>query len=172
MTSVRQRSYLPDYLLINPQVPRPISRASAMSQASLPGLAPELKIQIFKSMDSFSSVTVLSSTSRTFRSIWKFNTKSVCDALVQRILDCPGEAKMLLDAQDSSQHTVDAQDFDTNQEEESKPFQEAIEHSQRAFVNARTASFAFKDFDLKASRFSGPGRELSPTERIYFIQAY
>ena len=139
-----------------------------MSQASLPGLASELKIQIFKSMDTFSSVTILSSTSRTFHDVWKLNTKSISDAVLQRIIECPVEAKMLLDAEDSNPQCVP--DRDTS-DEEYNSYQSAINRTHRAFFNAHEASGYFRSFDYVALIFT-LDRRLSSTERTHFIKAY
>ena len=156
-----------------------------MSQASLSGLAPELKIQIFKSMDNFSSVVKLSSTSRTFHNIWKSNTRVVCDAVLDRSIECPLEAKKLFDAQESSQHavvsrTVVVQDL-KNGGEEHKSFDPAIVRSMQILDNAFAASWALRVFSHEASYkptyhpTSGRGllgRGLSPAEEIHFVQAY
>ncbi|CAF9943626.1 MAG: hypothetical protein ALECFALPRED_000804 [Alectoria fallacina] len=144
-----------------------------MSQASLPGLAPELKIQIFKSMDSFGSVAVLSSTSRAFHDIWMSDTKSICDAVLQRIIECPIEiAAALVDAQESSQLAVHVPNLDTRQKDHSA-HQSVIERTQRMLVNADTTLSIFKHFDYDVSFFSmlNPQAVLS-TDQRHFFQAY
>lgn len=141
-----------------------------MSQASLPGLALELKIHILKSMDCFSSVANLSSTSRTFHGIWESNTKPICDAVLHRIIECSLEAKVLLDAQDSCQQAVVVQDLDTSQEEHG-PCQRAIKRTQRMLVNADKASSVFSGCDNHMVKIK-ICRRLSPTERTDFIRAY
>ena len=145
-----------------------------MSQASsLPGLAPELKIQIFKSMDSFGSVAVLSSTSRAFHDIWMSDTKSICDAVLQRIIECPIEiAAALVDAQESSQLAVHVPNLDTRQKDHSA-HQSVIERTQRMLVNADTTLSIFKYFDYIMSFFSmfNPQEVLS-TDQRHFFQAY
>ncbi len=142
-----------------------------MSQASLLALAPELKIQIFKSMDSFSSVASLSSTSRTFHNLWKSDVKSICDAVLQRSIECLPEAQVLLDAKDSSQWPIDAQDLGTSQDGHGA-FQRAIQRSHRLLVNADRALLAFEDFGYEMPDVSEPGRKVSPFERTSFVQAY
>ena len=131
-------------------------------------------------MDNFSSVVKLSSTSRTFHNIWKSNIKFVCDAVLDRIIKCPVEAKKLFDAQKSTQQAGDVQDLE-NSGEEHKSFEQAIIRSMRIFDNASAASWALIEFSDEASYkpayhpTSGRGllgRRLSPTEETHFVQAY
>ena len=157
--------------LTHSQLPRPVPETPTMSQASLPALAPELKIQIFKSMDSFSSVAILSSTSRTFHNLWKSDAKSICDAVLQRTIECLPEAQVLLDAENSSYQTIDAQDLGTSQEGHDA-FQQAILRSQRLLVNADAALLAFEKFRYEMFEVFESDRKMSPLERTPFVQAY
>ena len=153
-------------------------------QHSLPALAPELKIQIFKSMDSFSSVAILSSTSRTFHNLWKSDAKSICNAVLQRTIECLPEAQVLLDAQKSCQQALGVLALDTSQEGHG-PFQQAVQRSQRLSINADTALLALEAYNHSAftpstlvrtissiNRTRLVDREMLPVERTHFIRAY
>ena len=142
-----------------------------MSHASLPHLPSELKIQIFGFLDNFSTVTALSCTSRTFHSIWKLNAKHICDAVLQRVIECPVEAKALIDAQQSTRQTKDYQSLNENQKDQND-YQQAVERVQQYLTNVDMASLNLKYFEDLFRQGPEIGRMLSSTERAHFMQAY
>ncbi len=122
-------------------------------------------------MDSFSSVASLSSTSRTFHNLWKSDAKFICDAVLQRTIECLPEAQLLLDAQESSQYAVEFLALHTSPEGHDA-FQQAILRSQRLFFNDYAASWAFDYFGYEMYEVSELRRKMSPFERKPFVQAY
>ena len=161
----------PDYAHVAPLISTAVSESSNMSQASLPQLPSELKIQIFGSMDSFSTVTALSCASRTFNSIWKLNTKQICDAVLQHSIECPVEAKALIDAQQSTRRTKRNQRLKGIRKDQND-YQRAIQRVQPYWINMIMASTTFKHFEESMLRDPEIDRKLSSTDRAHFMQAY
>ena len=163
--------HCPDYAHVAPLISTTVSESSTMSQASLPHLPSELKIQIFGSMDSFSTVTALSCASRTFNNIWKLNAKHICDEVLERAIECPVEARALIDAQQSTRQTKDNQSLKGDQRDQND-YQQAVERVQQYLANVDMASLTLKYFE--GSSFEGPEteRRLSSTNRAPFMQAY
>lgn len=161
----------PDYAHVAPLISTTVSESSTMSQASLPQLPSELKIQIFGFMDSFSTVTTLSCTSRTFNNIWKLNAKHICDAVLQRAIECPVEAKALIDAQQSTRRTKRNQRLKGNRKDQND-YQQAIKRVQPYLVNMNMASTTFKYFEESMLKDPEIDRKLSSTDRAHFMQAY
>lgn len=134
-----------------------------MSQASLSALAPELKIQIFKSLDDFSSVTSLTSTCRSLHDVWKSNARRICDAVLQMIIECPIKAEVLHEAQNSKEHAHLFWSLGTDHGELGS-YQQAIKRTRQLLITAHAMSSACKFFE----DFSG--KVHSPTERLQFIE--
>ncbi|KAL9069023.1 MAG: hypothetical protein Q9161_005781 [Pseudevernia consocians] len=77
---------------------------SAKSTSSLPALAAEIIMQIFKFTDNFVTATGLSSTSRRFQSTWKIISPLIWHATVARSIPCYHQAfEYPLDAASSEQ---------------------------------------------------------------------
>ena len=156
----------PGNVHVPPLISTSVSESSTVSEASLLQLPPELKIQVFGYMDSFSAVTALSSTSRTFNSIWKVNADHISDAILQRAIECPVEAKSLIDAQQSTRQTEDNQNLKEDQKNQDG-YQQAVERVQQYLTNVDMASWTLKYFEN-----SQTGQRLSSRDRADFMQAY
>ena len=151
---------------VPPLVSTPVSESLTVSEASLPHLPPELKIQIFGFINSFSAVKALSSTSRTFNSIWKLNANHICDAILKRVIKSPVEAKALIDAQQSTRPTKNKKKLKKDQKDQNG-YQQAARRLQQYLTNKVMASRALKYFEDWQTR-----RRLSSRERAHFVQAY
>ena len=68
---------------------------SASTSTSVSDLAPELILQIFKSVDGASAITALNATSRKFYKVWRANAASISDAVFSRTIPCFDDAKEL-----------------------------------------------------------------------------
>ena len=156
---------------VPPLITTSMSESSTISEASLPHLPCELKIQIFGFMNTFSAVNTLSRTSRTFNSIWKLNANHICDAILQRTIESPVEAKALIDAQQLTRHTRDIQNLKGNQKDQND-YHKAVERVQQYLTNVEMASLTLEHFE--DSLLHGPtfSRLLSSIERAHFMQAY
>ncbi|KAM0794278.1 hypothetical protein BDR22DRAFT_827072 [Usnea florida] len=159
------------YVHVPPLISPSVSESSTVSEASFSSLPPELKIQIFGYLDSVSAVTALSSTSRTFNSIWKVNTKHICDAIVQRTVESPVEAKALIDAQQSTRKTKDKRSLKKVRRDQNG-YQKVARRLQQYLTNDDMASLALSSFERKVLQGSEIRQRLPSTERGPFIQAY
>lgn len=74
---------------------------SAMSSPALSQLPSELLIQIFESLEDFSTVSALGRTSCRLHSIWQANSASICPRILTNFIECPEEANTLFDVQQS-----------------------------------------------------------------------
>lgn len=74
-----------------------------MPSEILPNVAPELLIQIFKSLNSFADVTSLSSTCRKMSVVWKRNARVICDAILTRTIPCFTQAQDFINAQEKAE---------------------------------------------------------------------
>ena len=151
---------------VPPLISASVSESSTVSEASLLHLPPELKIQIFGLMDSFSAITTLSSTSRTFNSIWKVNANHICNAILQRTIESPVEAKALIDAQQSTRQTEDDENLNYDQQD-LDGYQQAARHLRQYLANKNMASRSLRYFENQET-----GRRLSSRERAHFTKAY
>ena len=156
----------PGHVHVPPLISKSAPESSTVSEASLPNLPPELKIQIFGFVNSFSAVKALSSTSRTFNSIWKLNANHICDAILKRVIKSPVEAKALIDAQKFTRQTQDDQNLKLDQKDRDG-YQQAARRLQQYLTNKVMASRALKYFEECETR-----RKLSSRERAHFVQAY
>ena len=159
------------YVHVPPLISAPVSESSTVSEASFSHLPPELKIQIFGFLDSVSAVTALSSTSRTFNSIWKVNVNHICDAIIQRTIESPVEAKALIDAQQSMRRTKDKRKLKKVRRDQSG-CQKAVRRLHQYLTNKDMASLALNYFEDSLLRHSEISRRFSSTERGHFMQAY
>ena len=100
------------------------------------------------------------------------DTKSICDAVLQRIIECPVEAGASVDAQESSQLAVHVPNLDTRQKDHSA-HQSVVKRTQRIFVNAGTASSIFWYFGYDVCRLSMLNhREVLSTDQKHFFKAF
>ena len=156
----------PGHVHVPPLISTSVPESSTVSEASLPHLPCELKIQIFGFMDSFSAVTALSSTSRTFNGIWKVNANHICDAILQRTLESPVEAKALIKAQQSTRPRKDKKKLKENQKDQNG-YQQTTKRLQQYLANEDMASWSLESFEDRPT-----GRRLSSRDRAHFMQAY
>ena len=127
----------------------------------------ELIVQIFKSTDSFATVTSLSSTSRQFRSIWDTHMPSICHAILVRTLPCYGQAFEYVRAQPLD-------DLGSGQIEDTTPM--VIKVTKQFLDNADIACRALQLYE--AQLLQGPScetcgpRGLAGAQRTSFLQAW
>lgn len=70
-----------------------------MASPSLVPLAPKLQLALFRSMDDFADISALICTSIFFHAIWTVHVRSICSAVLPRVIDCLADAQDLLDMQ-------------------------------------------------------------------------
>ena len=134
-----------------------------MLSTSFSDLPAELIIQVFHSVDDFSTAAALSSVSRSLFSIWKQDLPSFCKTLLPHTIDCFDQAKDLVEAQ--SQSTHNQQSSDANEA--------AIGRAKLFFANARIARLASHHYERSAI-YKGllNGLGMTKAERTSFVKAW
>ena len=135
-----------------------------MSLSTIPN---ELILQIFKSTDSFATVTLLSSTCRRFRSIWDTHMPSVCHAILVRTLTCYNQAFEYVRAQP-------LEDAGSGQIQDTTPI--VVKVTKQFLDNADVACRALQLYETQliqgpSCETCGPSR-LTGAQRTSFLQAW
>lgn len=131
-------------------------------------MAPELLIQILKSLDSFADVTSLSSTCRKTFVIWKRNDHAICDAILAHTVPCFAQAQEFIDAQEKAEGDKQP-DFG---------HWSPVERAQRMLKWADTAAKACSYFEIEVFNYwaltecPAERKTLTLAERTDFIRAY
>lgn len=134
-----------------------------MPSTSFSDLPTELIVQIFYSVDGFSTAATLSSVSNRFLSIWKRIFTSLCTTLLSRAIDCFDQAEILVEAQ--WRYAQDQNSFDTNKA--------AIERTKLFFANEDIACVALRRYEYTLlDEEILDGRHMTAAERTSFVKAW
>ena len=133
-----------------------------MPPTSFPDLAPELLIEIFKSIDCFTDASALSRTSHHMHAIFKNNVPVILDAILPSAIDCFEEASRLVQAQEKAEAIITARNSYRN-EHPTTATELAIERVQRFFSNIQAGSTL--GFYLEKHEITAGGRNLIQDRR-------
>ena len=135
---------------------------------TLPDMAPELLIQILKSLDSFADVTSLSSTCRKMFVIWKRNDHAICHAILARTVSCFAQAQEFSDAQEKAE----------GDKQPDSGHWPPVERAHRMLKWADTITKACSYFEIEVfglwalSECPAERKTLTLAEKMDFIRAY
>lgn len=153
---LRKRETMPQSNHQHPSTP-------IMLSTSLSDLPTELIVQIFRSVDGFSTATALGSVSHQLLSIWKYFLPSISKTLLSRAIDCFDQAKDL----------VEAQSRVAENKKPSDPTEVAIGRAKLFFANATTARFAYYSYKHWAfCRRLLDSHKITTAERTSFFKAW
>lgn len=130
-----------------------------MSSPSLPGIAVELVVRIFKSLPNCRAVAALNRTSRKFYLIWLSNAAEISDAVLLRSIDCYADAEELLRFQTAQEREWEAEESETDKSTTGEAadihrdaYQELLERNKRFVANAFMVSKECLDLQVEESR--------------------
>ena len=140
-----------------------------MAFSLLDQLPSEIIIQIFKSIDDFSTLVSLICTSPTLYAVWQLNMSSICTAVLPKTIDCF----------DDAQELVKTQELISEQPQNliSEKYNRAADILKRFRSNAHAVSLASDIFQAHFRYCENTRNELSlmtltPSERIRFTHAF
>ena len=140
---------------------RPVT--PTMPSTSFSDLPTELIVQIFYSVDGFSTAATLSSVSHRLLFIWKRISTSLCTILLSRVIDCFDQAGILVEAQwryAQGQNSFDANDA-------------AIERTKLFFANEEIAFIALRRYEYTLfDEEILDGRDMTAAKRTSFVKAW
>ena len=140
-----------------------------MAYSALEQLPSELIVQVFKSIDDFSTLSSLICTSPTFYAVWQLNTSSISVAILPKTIDCFDDARELVKTQEL---------FPESQEiPRAEECNRAAAILKRFRSNARAAALASEIFQAHFRYCENTRNELSlmtfsPSERTRFTHAF
>ncbi|KAF6225926.1 hypothetical protein HO173_012698 [Letharia columbiana] len=137
----------------------------AAPKSSFSDLPAEIIIQVFKSVDDFSTAAALSNVSRNLFTIWKQDLPSICRAVLPRTVDCFDEAQDLMEAQSHS----------AQNQQSSDAIQATIGRAELFFSNAAIAWLASSRYErsvIDHAKGKFDDRGMTTAERTYFVKAW
>ncbi|KAL6716491.1 hypothetical protein ACLMJK_006058 [Lecanora helva] len=163
-----------------------------MAPPCLSNMPPEILINIFRYAPSVSAASALSQTSSALHDVWTANIPRICDATLERGIECYKEANELFEAQEETDPVLEAlqkrlrsisksrrRNLPENQylARVSVVTQKAIEKTRRMLANAKMMESVLGRFDV--DELCSPTqhnikltRDLTSKERERFIKAY
>lgn len=140
---------------------RPVT--PTMPSTSFFDLPTELIVQIFYSVDGFSTAATLRSVSHRLLSIWKRVFTSLCKTLLSRAILCFDQAEVLVEAE--WRIAQDQNAFDANEA--------AIERTKLFFANEKIACIALRRYEnTLIDEEILDGRDMTAAERTSFVKRW
>ena len=143
-----------------------------MSPPTLSSLPTEIKCQIMEACDTFGSVLALVRTGSLFQKIWQLHTKSICQHVLPRSLDCYEDCQTLVDIQLSVIVAENSKGHETD------PLRYFKLMTANSYTAARVCAL-FNNTLSKNGPYLGPNQikrprnpDLTSTERARLVQTY